>query len=116
MPAPTMSLASATSIYTAMKAPDESPDTELCLIELCLILAPRLGSDSATDDRAGRNPAAAHKSGRSTASRDDARSITAPSAGATPLERRNFFRAICLMDQKPLASLERGCKYAIVST
>jgi hypothetical protein len=48
-----------------MKAPDESPETELCLI-----FAPRLGSDSATDDRAGRNPAAAHKSGKSTASKD----------------------------------------------
>src|SRR5262245_60965543 len=103
MPTPTMSLAWATSICT-VKAPDESPDTELCLI-----FAPRLGSDSATDDRAGRNPAAAHKSGKSTASRDDALRATAPS-------ERVSRRAICLMGQKPLASLERGCKYAIVSS
>ncbi len=30
MPAPTMSLACATWICTAMKAPDDSPETELC--------------------------------------------------------------------------------------
>src|SRR4030095_10256490 len=60
-----------------------------------------------------RTPAAAHKSDRSTASRIDALRVTAPSERVSRRSSgETFFRAICLMGQKPLASLERGCKYA----
>src|SRR5262245_8496171 len=111
MPAPTMSLAWATSICTAMKAPDESPETELCLI-----FAPSLSSDSATDDRAGKEPCRGVQERQEHGEQGRSPRHGVERACVTQLGRRNFFRAICLMGQKPLASLERGCKYAIVSS